>query len=533
MHRAARMEWFLLALRAGRASVPLSSHAAASWRLVSALIAALCVTANAGLAAADTELELVPAVFSYTQPAQENRGRALLEIAGVYTVGFTFFLATNKLLPAYDVGYSWPVFRKKLLGEGLELDLNGLNTNFVGHPAGGSMYYTMARSNQLNIAESTAFAIGGSLLWELFGEVREFISINDMIVTPLAGVAIAEPLLQLGAFFDRSSPALHNRILGAVFAPVKALNDALDGRTLARATTQDAYGFPSNEYHRFDLRLGAAATLQSALADGPSGRRSFESRLSLASYLVRLPSYDGVGRHARWFADGNLSSIRIDAGLNGTGLVDFDLRTYVALAGVYARHASRAADGGVRGQGTVVAWTVGFQYALHDHDRDRRWPRERIASVQPLGLLMEQRIAWGALRWVVHVEGGLSFGGARPYALPAYTERADAVMLTQLVEDNRYAFVRGAHVLAAISLALNQLELAGSARYESYDGIDVPVAIRDDLLLLQARTSLALGASPVRLSLLLQRRARAGHMGAAQASRADTSVALELGAHYE
>ena len=42
------------------------------------------------------------------------------------------------------------------------------------------MYYTMARSNQLSVAESTAFAVGGSLLWELFGEVREYISINDM-----------------------------------------------------------------------------------------------------------------------------------------------------------------------------------------------------------------------------------------------------------------------------------------------------------------------------------------------------------------
>ncbi|HET8938149.1 MAG TPA: DUF3943 domain-containing protein [Polyangiales bacterium] len=457
-----------------------------------------------------------PSTFAYVASAEENRVRALLELTAVYTIGFTFYVASNQLLPRYDVGYSWPVFRKKLLGEGLELDVNGLNTNFVGHPAGGSMYYTMARSNRLNVAESTAFAIGGSLLWELFGEVREYISINDMIVTPLAGVGIAEPFFQLGAFFDRSSPRLHNRILAAIFTPVKTLNDLLDGVELDRAQVLDEDGFPADEYHRFDLRAGAASTVQGA-------KRTFESRLSLASDLVRLPGYDGAGEHSLFFGDANLSSIHIDAALNRTGLVDLEVHTWVGIAGYYFRRAR---------QGLLLGVTLGYQYLLHDFDRDRPYPRDRISSVQPLGLVLENRFDLGRLLSIVHLEGGLDFGGLRPYALMPFLQLPEAAMLPKLVADNAYCFVRGAHLLASLLWAVEQFEVAGKVRYERYREIDVPVSVDDSRLLLEGRTSLALGDSPARLSLIVQRRSRKGTMGAAQAARAETSVAIELGAMY-
>jgi hypothetical protein len=483
-------------------------------------------------ARADDDLGPVPSTFSYTQPAEQNRVRALLELTGVYTFGFTFYVSTNRLLPDWNVHYSWPVYRKKLLGQGLELDINGLNTNFVGHPSGGSMYYIMARSNQLNIAESEAFAIGGSLLWELFGEVREYISINDMIVTPLAGVAIAEPLMQLGAFFDRSSPALRNRILAVFFTPIKSLNDALDGRTLARSEQLDEHGFPANEYHRFDLRTGASATVQSPAPGQFSDKRTFEYRLALASALVRLPGYDSAGHGSRVFSDGNLSSMDVSVALNGGGLVDLEVHTLVGFAGYYFRNASRAVDGTLHGQGLVLGLTLGYQYVLHDYDRDAARPHDRISSVQPLGAVMEHRLAAGMLRWVTHVEAGLDFGGARPYALTAYRQLPDAPMLNTLTANNRYYFMRGGHLLATMSLELDLFELAGKVRYESYTQLDQPVPVDDIRTLLEGRASLALGRSAARLSLLVQQRTRSGHMGEASASRRELSVGLELGARY-
>ena len=489
------------------------------------LAASLCVSLAAQVRAD------APSTFAYNLPAPENRIRALLQTTGVYAVGFTFYLATNQLLPEYDVQYSWPVFREKLLGAGFELDVNGLNTNFVGHPFGGSMYYTMARSNRLNVAESSAYAIGGSLLWELFGEVREYISTNDMIVTPIAGLAIAEPVFQLGAFFDRSSPRLHNRILGAVFAPVKTLNDWLDGRSLARTLTPDDAGFPSDEYHRFDLRLGAAAVAQEATQDHALSRRTFESRISLASQLIRLPGYAGAGEHSLAFGEANLSSIELDAALNGTGLVDLEVHTSVGIAGYYQRSA-RSTPQGVQGEGTLLSITVGYQYVLHDYDRDRPYPRDRISSVQPLGAVVESRLDWNQVRLLSHVEGGLDFAGVRPYALPVYEHPADAPPLPPLVENNAYCFMRGAHLLASLLVAIHDVELAGKLRYESYTELDLPVSVRDSRLLLEGRAMLALGGSPLRLGLVVQRRVRSGAIGATRAERSELSVGLELGARY-
>jgi hypothetical protein len=474
----------------------------------------------------------IASTFAYTTPADENRIRAVFEVSAVYTVGFTFFLATNRLLPKYEVGYSWPVFREKLLGAGFELDINGLNTNFVGHPLGGSMYYTMARSNRLNVAESTAFAIGGSLLWELFGEVREYISINDMIVTPLAGLAIAEPFFQLGAFFDRSSPRLHNRLLGAAFAPVKSLNDWLDGRSLARAAEQDASGFPANEYHRFDLLLGAAAVTQNEATGYPNANRTFESRVSLASYLIRLPGYDRAGEHSLFFGEANVTSIDLAAAFNGAGLVDFEMHTLVGIAGFYSRSARTDVGSGVRGRGTLLSVTMGYQYVLHDYDRDRPWPRDRFSSVQPLGLLLEHRVDWGKLVWLNHVEAGLDFGGLRPYALTVYRSLGDAAMLPVLVENNAYCFVRGGHLLASMRLTLAGFELSAKLRYERFAEVDVPVAVQDSRVMMEGRATLALGHSPARLSLVVQRRVRKGSMGAAHVERSETSMGLELGANY-
>lgn len=469
----------------------------------------------------------MPSTFAYTAAAEENRIRALLELTGVYTVGFTFYLASNRLLPDYDVNYSWPVFREKLLGAGFELDINGLNTNFVGHPLGGSMYYTMARSNQLNVAESTAFAIGGSFLWELFGEVREYISTNDMIVTPLAGLAIAEPVFQLGAFFDRSSPRLHNRILGTLFAPVKTLNDWLDGRGLARTLSPDAWGFPTDEYHRFDLRVGAASVMQAPATALASAQRTLEARISLASQLIRLPGYDRAGEHALFFGEANVSSVEIDAALNGTGLVDLELHTWVGVAGYYQRSARET-----RGQGTLLSVAMGYQYVLHDYDRARPWPRDRISSIQPLALVLEHRrdLAW--LTLTTHVEGGLDFGGLRPYALPAYEQSGEAIMLTTLVENNAYCFVRGAHVFARLLATFEQFELAGRLRYERYAGIDLPVAVDDSRLLLEGRLTLAPNDSPARLGLVVQRRVRRGAVAGVEAARSELSVGVELGARY-
>ena len=469
--------------------------------------------------------------FQYTQPADPNFVRALLELSGFMALGFMWYVTTTDIVHDYDVGYRWPVFRNKLLGRSFALDTNKFNTNFIGHPVGGAGYYTAARSNLLSVAESAALSAGGSLIWEYFGEVHEVVSTNDMIVTPLAGIAIAEPFIQLGAFFDRSSPALRNRILGAVFAPLKSLNDQLDGRTLARAALHDARGFPRDEWHQFDLQLGAAATAHTAPEPGARSAASHELRVSLASRLVRLPGYDGAARRSLTFLDANASALRLDLAATTAGLVDLDFASQFAFAGHSYRDAADQ-HGQLWGQGTLLGLTVGFQYTLHDYDRDRAWPKDRISTIQPLGLMFEHRAHLGVLRLISQLSGGADFGGVRPYARRAYTPPPQAIELPLVITAHDYYFAVGGHVYASLTLGTGAVEAALKFRYESYSDLDVPIAIVDRRALLETRLSVGLGDTPARLGVALGFRSRAGEMGGARARRNETSLGLDVGARY-
>jgi Domain of unknown function (DUF3943) len=70
------------------------------------------------------------------------------------------------------------------------------------------LYYLVARTNTLSIPASLLFAIAGSTLWELVGEFKEKVSINDMIVIPFAGMAIGEVFVQLGGFLTEGQTPL-------------------------------------------------------------------------------------------------------------------------------------------------------------------------------------------------------------------------------------------------------------------------------------------------------------------------------------
>ncbi len=65
-------------------------------------------------------------------------------------------------------------------------DNNKFNNNQFAHPYHGSLYYNAGRANGYNFWESMPWAFGGSLMWELFGEVWAPAP-NDLANTTLGG----------------------------------------------------------------------------------------------------------------------------------------------------------------------------------------------------------------------------------------------------------------------------------------------------------------------------------------------------------
>jgi hypothetical protein len=129
------------------------------------------------------------------------------------------------------------------INKGWEWDDDRFGMNFVGHPYSGSLYFNAARSQGYNYWQSIPFAIGGSVMWEYFGENTRP-SLNDVINTPLNGEFLGE------IFYRLSSNILDDRtyggerflreLLAAAVDPARAFNRLLQGKTF-RHTETEAY----------------------------------------------------------------------------------------------------------------------------------------------------------------------------------------------------------------------------------------------------------------------------------------------------
>src|SRR5258706_12518575 len=77
-------------------------------------------------------------------------------------------------------------------GSAWVLDNNSIGGNFLGHPATGGLSYSLARANHQSVLGAFSYSFVTSFLWEFVIEFKEKVSINDVIVTPGAGLPLGE-----------------------------------------------------------------------------------------------------------------------------------------------------------------------------------------------------------------------------------------------------------------------------------------------------------------------------------------------------
>lgn len=115
--------------------------------------------------------------------------------------------------------------------------------NFIGHPYSGTMYYNAARSMGYDYWHSFPFAVGGSLMWEYFGENTKP-AYNDIINTPVNGVFFGEILYRLSSTIlddrTRGAERTWREVAAAIVDPVRGVNRLIQGKT-RRVTHQEVY----------------------------------------------------------------------------------------------------------------------------------------------------------------------------------------------------------------------------------------------------------------------------------------------------
>lgn len=137
---------------------------------------------------------------------------------------------------------------KENFKKGFIWDNDQIGTNMFLHPYHGSLYFNSARSRGFNYWESGAFALAGSSMWELFME-SEYPSTNDIIATPLGGMALGEVFYRASdwALDDRTrgSERFKNELIGFIISPARGLTRILNGDAWkVRRTSGRQFGVP-------------------------------------------------------------------------------------------------------------------------------------------------------------------------------------------------------------------------------------------------------------------------------------------------
>ncbi|RAL23873.1 hypothetical protein DL240_06910 [Lujinxingia litoralis] len=348
--------------------------------------------------------------------ASPRYGRATLEVGAALGVGTAWYwLNTDINATDWDYTLSTQVERHRSFA-GWRMDSNEMYLNSPLHPVAGGVYYTLARANDLPLWESFVAAMLATLIWEVAVEYKEIVSLNDLVLTGVAGVPLGEAYYQLGHYFRRSSATPVNRALAWVFGAPSQFHDWADGRGVSPSGELDAMGWPSDSWRRFRLRLGAGAATPRARWEGgtPEGARQ-DVHLEAGSELVFLPGYRSAGRQFGWEVGTLATRLRGEFAGGTAGVHRWGFEGGVDLAGWYGQSMLRGEDGG-RGLGAFLGTGMGFRHEEHVYGDEL----DRFGMMHLPGVVAEHWGARGRVGWRLRYGISPDFSAIDSRVLPEY-----------------------------------------------------------------------------------------------------------------
>jgi Domain of unknown function (DUF3943) len=278
-----------------------------------------------------------------------------------------------------EVDWTHPSWKDKLTLRSVRFDTNAFHVNAIRHPLTGIGDYQIARSNGFGVVGSTVFAYLAGAIWELGVECYEDPSLNDLIMNGAGGLALGEPLYQIGQLWRGGELTAADRLRTAAFSPFAAVQDLWRTHRI---------------WHRprawRDIAL-AAGPVEHRLPDGAFRN---EVALGVDIDIVRHRGFVEPGAHDGAIAPGAWSRMVVGARLGDAGrgeeAVATSFRSRTSLAGRYRQDDA--------GRGELVALGTAFTYR-----RDRLatdWDRLALAHLLGPQLQLSRRGGLD-LRWDV------------------------------------------------------------------------------------------------------------------------------------
>jgi hypothetical protein len=280
-------------------------------------------------------------------------GRAILEFLTI--MAFTqinYWLKYSDWFFDWHYRFTWEDQKKRFSFDAWKFDANGFSLNWSHAPA-GAHYYNAARANNFTLGESLLFTAAGSLYWEYIVEWREIISINDILMTSLGGLAFGESCFQLGLDLSRRK-GLGYRIL-SFMNPYWKITEFLDRDEIRRRPPP-----PETGWHEYIFFLSG----QSLKNSGPIGSQR-NTLFGVHTRIIEVPEYGKPGRIKKPIPGTLSSEVGIDFAFSGRGLEELNFNSRVGYWGYFWQNLDD------RGRGHSLSLSLGTAFTY--------WRKKKVA----------------------------------------------------------------------------------------------------------------------------------------------------------
>ena len=274
-------------------------------------------------------------MFAYNLPRFQKKHPwwALAEDVGINI----FVQSWDRFVERFDYSNINPSTLAANFRHGFVWDNDFFSTNQFAHPYHGNLYFNSARTNGLTFWESCPYVLGGSLMWEFWGETDPP-AINDVFSTTCGGIAIGEVFYRTSSLLlddsKRGWPRFWRELGAGIIDPVRAFNRIIHGdawrvrrdhnlyhddeRLPVDATLLAGTRFVADEGYMTrgsrSLRIGFRMEYGDAFADEPTtpydyfsaelgfnfGGQPFVSDIHLIGRLYGSNLYEGRTFRAQW-----------------------------------------------------------------------------------------------------------------------------------------------------------------------------------------------------------------------------------------
>ncbi len=420
-------------------------------------------------------------IFSLSLYPVENKKklkRAIAECASIMAVSQTnYWLKYSNWIEDWQYGLNWEDQKERIFSlDGQKFDSNCFQTNWT-HGLSGAMYYNFARTNGLNILESSAFTTLVSFYWEFIVEWREVISINDNIFTSFGGISLGESFFQLGSYFNGNKGFI-NSIAGILTNPIMAINRWLDRKK--------GYTYYTPNKSNMSFFLGNFFIMNDT--NKPSKDR--HHFLGFNSSLTYLPEIKKKGVINQIIKGTILSDINIKLEIKHKTIDEISGYTRNVYYGKYKQNIQKHDIDYVKGYSSLFSLSSGFDFykkkAITENDSCMQYkyiddsifvetPTEfldKLAIINMIGPYSELTYYFGKGKIKFMNTFSLDFGLVNAYALNKYSETEDISYTKATLYNYGYYYAFGYTFNHRTNVIYKNFTMNLEYKYQNYNSIE-------------------------------------------------------------